>query len=136
MQFRHFLEQHGLTKLIFQTINQTLSERGLFLKAGTIVDARLIAAPTSTKNQSQSHDPEMHASKKGNQWYFGSKFHIGVDSETGLVHTLRVTAGHVREVTEAAHLLHGEERFVTGQRRPSRLGPAPRNVDGKSTGPV
>jgi len=114
LQFRHLLEQHGLCEQIFQTINQTLGERGLFLKAGTIVDASLIASPTSTKNQSQSRDLEMHSSKKGNQWYFGSKFHIGVDSETGLVHTLTVTSGHVSDVSEAANLLHGEEQFVHG----------------------
>lgn len=114
LQFRHLLEQHGLTEQIFQAINQTLSERGLFLKAGTIVDASLIAAPTSTKNKSQSRDPEMHSSKKGNQWFFGSKFHIGVDHKTGLVHTLKVTAGNVSDVAEAANLLHGEEQFVHG----------------------
>ena len=114
LQFRHLLEQHGLTEQIFHAINQALGERGLFLKAGTIVDASLIAAPTSTKNQSQARDPEMHASKKGNQWFFGSKFHIGVDSETGLVHTLKVTSGHVSDIVEAASLLHGEEQFVHG----------------------
>ncbi len=114
LQFRHLLERQGLTEQIFQAINQTLSERGLFLKAGTIVDASLIAAPTSTKNKSQSRDPEMHASKKGNQWFFGSKFHIGVDHKTGLVHTLKVTTGNVSDVAKAAHLLHGEEQFVHG----------------------
>ncbi|MEY3122476.1 MAG: hypothetical protein RI993_1301 [Pseudomonadota bacterium] len=114
LQFRHLLEKHGLMDHIFQVINQTLGERGLFLKAGTIVDASLIAAPTSTKNKSRSRDPEMHSSKKGNQWFFGSKFHIGVDHETGLVHTLKVTSGHVSEVAEAAALLHGEEQFVHG----------------------
>ncbi len=114
LQFRHLLEKHGLMDQIFQVINQTLGERGLFLKAGTIVDASLIAAPTSTKNKSRSRDPEMHSSKKGNQWFFGSKFHIGVDHETGLVHTLKVTSGHVSDVAEAAALLHGEEQFVHG----------------------
>ncbi len=114
LQFRHLLEKHGLTEQIFQVINQTLSERGLFLKAGTIVDASLIAAPTSTKNKSQSRDPEMHSSKKGNQWFFGSKLHIGVDHETGLVHTLKITSGHVSDIAEAAALLHGEEQFVHG----------------------
>ncbi len=114
LQFRHLLEEHGLTEQIFRVINQTLAERGLFLKAGSIVDASLIAAPTSTKNQSQARDPEMHSSKKGNQWFFGSKFHIGVDSETGLVHTLKVTSGHVSDIAEAASLLHGEEQFVHG----------------------
>ncbi len=114
LQFRHLLEQHGLTEQIFQAINQTLGERGLFLRAGTIVDASLIAAPTSTKNQDKARDPEMHSSKKGNQWFFGSKFHIGVDSETGLVHTLKVTSGNVSDIAEAASLLHGEEQFVHG----------------------
>lgn len=114
LQFRHLLEKHGLSEKIFLAINQALGERGLFLKAGTIVDASLIAAPTSTKNQSHSRDPEMHSSKKGNQWYFGSKFHIGVDQETGLVHTLKVTSGNVSDITEAASLLHGEELFVQG----------------------
>lgn len=114
LQFRHLLEQHGLTEDIFRAINQTLSDRGLFLKAGTIVDASLIASPTSTKNKSQSRDPEMHSSKKGNQWFFGSKFHIGIDHKTGLVHTLKVTAGNVSDVAEAASLLHGEEQFVHG----------------------
>jgi len=114
LQFRHWLEKHGLTEQIFRAINQTLGERGLFLKAGTIVDASLIAAPTSTKNQSKARDPEMQSSKKGNPWFFGSKFHIGVDHKTGLVHTLKVTAGNVSDVTEAANLLHGEEPFVQG----------------------
>ena len=114
LQFRHLLEAHGLTEQMFKVINQTLGERGLFLRAGTIVDASLIAAPTSTKNQSKARDPEMHSSKKGNQWFFGSKFHIGVDSETGLVHTLKVTSGHVSDIAEAASLLHGEEQFVHG----------------------
>lgn len=114
LQFRHLLETHGLTEQIFSAINQTLSERGLFLRAGTIVDASLIAAPTSTQNKSQSRDPEMHSSKKGKQWFFGSKFHIGIDHETGLVHTLKVTSGNVSDIVEAASLLHGEEQFVQG----------------------
>jgi IS5 family transposase len=114
LQFRHLLEEHELTEQIFNAINQTLSERGLFLKAGTIVDASLIAAPTSTKNQSKARDPEMHSSKKGNQWFFGSKFHIGVDHKTGLVHTLKVTSGHVSDIAEAANLLHGNEQFIHG----------------------
>jgi len=114
LQFRHLLEQHGLAEQIFQVINQTLGERGLSLKAGTIVDASLIAAPTSSKNQDKARDPEMHSSKKGNQWFFGSKFHIGVDSETGWMHTLKVTSGKVSDVAEAALLLHGEEQFVHG----------------------
>ena len=114
LQFHHLLEKHEITEQIFQAINQTLSERRLFLKAGTIVDASLIAAPTPTKNKSHSLDPEIHSSKKGNQWFFVSKFHIGVDHKTGLVHTLKVNAGNVSNVTEAANFLHGEEQFVHG----------------------
>ncbi|WP_240348188.1 IS5 family transposase [Methylomonas sp. EFPC1] len=114
LQFRHLLEEHGLMAQIFKVINQTLADRGLFLKAGTIVDASLIAAPISTKNQDKARDPEMHSSKKGNQWFFGSKFHIGVDRETGLVHTLKVTSGNVSDIAEAVSLLHGEEQFVHG----------------------
>ncbi|WP_150050599.1 IS5 family transposase [Methylomonas rhizoryzae] len=114
LQYRHLLEQHGLSEQIFEEINQTPGERGLFLRAGIDNRASLIAAPTSTKNQTKARDPEMHSSKKGNQWFFGSKFHIGVDSETGLVHTLKVTAGNVSDVAEAANLLHGEEHFVHG----------------------
>ena len=84
----------------------------LLLKTGTVVDATLIAAPTSTKNKSKERDPEMHSSKKGNQWYFGMKAHIGADAESGLVHTVRGTAGHVHDITEANSLLHGQEQTV------------------------
>ena len=96
------------------TVNELLTERGLLLKAGTAVDATLIAAPTSTKNKDRARDPEMHSSKKGNQWYFGMKAHIGVDAESGLVHTVRGTSGNVGDVTEGNSLLHGEESVVYG----------------------
>ena len=114
MRFRHRLEKHKLAEQILETVNQLLTERGLLLKAGTAVDATLIAAPTSTKNKEKKRDPEMHSSKKGNQWYFGMKDHIGVDAESGLVHTVRDTSGHVSDIAEAHSLLHGEENVAFG----------------------
>ena len=89
LRFRHLLEKHKLAALILKAVNDLLHSKGLLLKAGTVVDATLIAAPSSTKNKSGERDPEMHQSKKGNQWYFGMKAHIGVDAESGLVHTVR-----------------------------------------------
>ena len=94
LRFRHRLEKHNLAQLILCVVNELLTQRGLLIKAGTAVDATLIAAPTSTKNKDRKRDPEMHSSKKGNQWYFGMKAHIGVDAESGLVHTVRGTSGH------------------------------------------
>lgn len=113
-KFRHRLEQHDLTRVIFETINGQLSANGLFLKEGTIVDATLIAAPPSTKNRDKARDPEMHQSKKGNQWHFGLKAHIGADLGSGLVHTMVATAGNVSDITQAHALLHGEERAALG----------------------
>ena len=109
LRFRHRLEKHKLAERILVTVNELLIERDLLLKAGTAVDATLIAAPTSTKNKDHSRDPEMHASKKGNQRYFGMKAHIGIDTESGLVHTVRGASGHVSDIAEANSLLHGEE---------------------------
>lgn len=114
LRFRHRLEKYKLAEQILLTVNELLSERGLLLKAGTAVDATLIAAPTSTKNKGKTRDPEMHSSKKGNQWYFGMKAHIGVDAESGLVHTVRATSGHVGDVTQGNSLLHGEESVAFG----------------------
>ena len=114
LRFRHRMEKHKLAERILVTVNELLIERGLLLKAGTAVDATLIAAPTSTKNKDRSRDPEMHSSKKGNQWYFGMKAHIGVDAESGLVHTVRGTSGHVSDIAEANSLLHGEESIAFG----------------------
>ncbi|CUB08211.1 Transposase DDE domain [Tepidiphilus thermophilus] len=93
-------------------VHNLLTERGLMLKSGTIVDATLIAAPSSTKNARRERDPEMHQTKKGNQWYFGMKAHVGVDAETGLVHTVVATAANVSDVTQAHRLLHGQETDV------------------------
>lgn len=114
LKFRHLLEAHQLTTAIFSVINAHLAEQGLFMRAGTIVDATLIAAPPSTKNRDGKRDDEMHQSKKGNQWHFGMKAHIGVDANSGLVHTVVGTAGNVSDITQAQALLHGEETDVFG----------------------
>ncbi|WP_374590202.1 IS5 family transposase [Aquabacterium sp.] len=114
LRFRRVLEKHKLAPKILGVVNELLSRKGLLLRAGTVVDATLIAAPSSTKNQSGERDPEMKQSQKGQQWYFGMKAHIGVDAESGLVHTVRGTAGSVNDVVEANSLLHGEETQAFG----------------------
>jgi len=114
LRFRHRLEKHKLSEQILQTVNDLLTERGLLLKVGTAIDATLIAAPTSTKNKDKARDPEMHSSKKGNQWYFGMKAHIGVDADSGLVHGVRGTSGHVSDIAEGNSLLHGQEKLGFG----------------------
>ena len=114
LRFRHRLEKHKLAEKILAVVNELLVQKGLLLKAGTAVDATIIAAPSSTKNKDKKRDPEMHSSKKGNQWHFGMKAHIGVDSESGLVHTVRGTAAHVSDVTEGNSLLHGQEEEAYG----------------------
>jgi len=112
LRFRHLLEAHNLNLQILATVNATLAAKGLLLKSGTVVDATLIAAPSSTKNSSGERDPEMHQTKKGNQWHFGMKAHIGVDADSGLVHTVVGTAANVNDVTQAHALVHGEETDV------------------------
>ena len=112
LRFRHLLEEQGLSQQIMDTINATLATKGLMLKTGTVVDATLIAAPSSTKNSSGERDPEMHQAKKGNQWHFGMKAHIGVDADSGLVHTVIGTAANVNDVTQGHGLLHGAETVV------------------------
>jgi IS5 family transposase len=112
LRFRHMLEAHGLGQQILATVNAKLIDRGLMLKTGTVVDATLIAAPSSTKNDAGERDPEMHQTKKGNQWHFGMKAHIGVDAQSGLVHTVTTTAANAHDVTQAHALLHGEEEVV------------------------
>jgi IS5 family transposase len=114
LRFRHLLEKHKLAQQILATVNDVLTQRGLLLKIGTVVDATLIAAPTSTKNKDKARDPDMHSSKKGNQWYFGMKAHIGVDADSGLVHSVRGTSGHISDIAEANTLLHGEETMAFG----------------------
>ena len=114
LRFRHRLEKHKLAEQMLSVVNDILTERGLLLKAGTVVDATLIAAPSSTKNKDRARDPDMHSSKKGEQMYFGMKAHIGADAESGLVHTVRGTSGNVSDVTEGNSLLHGQERVGFG----------------------
>ena len=114
LRFRHRLEKHKLAEQILLTVNELLTQRGLLLKVGTAVDATLIPAPCSTKNKDKARDPEMHSSKKGNQWYFGMKAHIGVDADSGLVHTVRGTSGHVSDISEGNTLLHGQESIAFG----------------------
>ena len=112
LKFRRLLETHDLCQGLFAAINADLAARGLLLREGTLVDATLIAAPSSTKNQKKERDPEMHQTRKGQQWYFGMKAHIGADRDRKLVHTVVVTAANVADVTKTAELLHGGERQV------------------------
>ena len=113
LRFRHLLEQHGLTLAIFEEVQNLLEERRLLLRSGTIVDATIIAAPSSTKNAAAARDPEMKQTRKGRNWYFGMKLHIGADRR-GLVHTVRATDGSVADITQLPELLHGEERELFG----------------------
>lgn len=112
LRFRHLLEAHDLGAQILEAINAGLQRQGLLLKTGTVVDATLIAAPSSTKNAKGERDPEMHQTQKGNQWHFGMKAHIGVDADSGLVHTVVGTSANAHDVTQASALLHGEETDV------------------------
>ena len=112
LAFRHLLEKHDLGKQIFEMVKTHLKANGMAMKQGTIIDATLIAAPSSTKNDKGERDPEMHQTKKGNQWYFGMKVHIGVDKDNGLIHSIATTAANVHDLTPAAELLHGQETVV------------------------
>ena len=114
LRFRHLLETHKLAGPMLAAVNDVLRDKGLMLRIGTVVDATLISAPSSTKNDSGQRDPEMHQTKKGNQWYFGMKAHIGVDAQSGLVHTVKGTAANVNDVIEANGLLHGHETNAFG----------------------
>ena len=109
MGFRHLLEANDLTKAMLVEVNAMLLERGLLMTQGTLVDATLIAAPSSTKNREHERDPEMHQTKKGNEWHFGMKAHIGVDRDSGLVHTVVSTAANVSDISQTPVLLHGQE---------------------------
>lgn len=113
-KFRHLLEEHRLGGEILETVNLYLQQRGVRISTGTIVDATIINAPSSTKNQQQERDPEMHQTRKGKQWYYGMKAHVGVDSKTKMVHTVVATAAHVADSTVLPELLHGEETRVWG----------------------
>ncbi|MEA0849837.1 IS5-like element IS1646 family transposase [Xanthomonas campestris] len=114
LNFRRLLETHGLAARMLEAVNAHLARKGQSLRSGTIVDATLIAAPSSTKNADHARDPEMHQTKKGNQWYFGMKAHIGVDEFSGLVHHVHCTAANVADVTVTHTLLHGKEDSVFG----------------------
>src|ERR1700752_3721132 len=113
LRFRHLLEQHDLTSAIFDAIGGLLEARGLLLRAGTIVDATIIAAPSSNKNASATRDPEMKQTRKGRNWHFGMKLHIGADKR-GIVHTVRATDAAAADITQLPDLLHGQEREVFG----------------------
>lgn len=114
LKFRRLLEAHELTRKVFEVIKAHLAQKGLMMREGTIVDATLIAAPPSTKNRTKARDPDMHQTKKGNQWHFGMKAHIGVDAESGLVHSVVGTAANESDVSQTHALLHGEETEVFG----------------------
>ena len=114
LRFRHFLEAHQLAIQMLASVNAKLIDRGLMLKTGTVIDATLIAAPTSTKNSTGERDAEMHQTKKGNQWHFGMKAHIGADADSGLVHAVEGTAANAHDITKAVDLLHGQETDVFG----------------------
>ena len=133
LNFRHLLERHNLGKKLFDEVNRHLRSEGLALREGSIVDATIISAPTSTKNKSGKRDPEMHQVKKGNEWHFGMKMHIGVDEALGLIHSVSTTAANAHDITQADQLLHGEEQRVWGdagyqgiEKRPEHEG---RDVD-------
>jgi len=134
-RFRNLLTEHDLQKKIFDEIVKLLTDRGLILKKGTIVDSTFIEAPSSTKNQKKERDPEAHSSKKGNTWHFGYKAHIGVDRESGLVHHVDTTAANDHDVTAVSRLMHGEEDtlhgdsgYIGAQKRPEAI---TRNKKGK-----
>jgi IS5 family transposase len=114
LKFRRLLQDNDLTRALFDEINAHLTYQGLLMRDGTIVDATIIAAPSSTKNEGKTRDPDMHQTKKGNQWFFGMKAHIGVDAESGIVHSVVATAANVGDITQAGALLHGEEEVAFG----------------------
>ncbi len=112
LKFRHLLERHGLARRIFEEVSNWLTEAGVLVKEGTLMDATIIEAPSSTKNKTGERDPEMHQTKKGKQWHFGMKAHIGVDAKTGLTHSFTTTAANEHDLNQAGNLLHGEEAFI------------------------
>ena len=112
LNFRHLLERHGLSKAIFAEVNAHLSDKGITLRSGTLVDATIIDAPSSTKNKAGARDPEMSSTKKGNDWYFGMKAHIGVDADSGVTHSLDTSTAKLHDSQVWDDLLHGEETSV------------------------
>jgi IS5 family transposase len=129
LNFRHLLEKHGLGETLFEEINAHLASQGHWLKTGTIVDASILTAPSSTKNAKGERDPEMRQTKKGNQWYFGMKAHIGVDAQSGLVHSLETTPANESDVVTAHALLHGGEERVWGDAGYQGVGKREENRD-------
>ena len=129
LHFRHWLERHDLAKALFAEIGTVLAERGLLMRQGTIVDATIIAAPPSTKNKSKARDPEMHQTKKGNQWHFGMKAHIRVDVASGVVHTVTGTAANEADINQTAALLHGQEEAVFADAGYTGADKRPEHVD-------
>lgn len=130
LNFRRFLEQHKLPQRFFELINKILENKGLLMKSGTIVDATIIDAPSSTKNKLKQRDPEMRQTKKGNRWYFGMKAHIGT-SKRGIIHSLTTTSANVHDSVEFENLLHGEEEVVYGD---SAYANAPRREEFEAAG--
>jgi IS5 family transposase len=114
LKFRHLLEEHQIGKKMFDAINGFLEKNGCMMRGGTIVDATILSAPSSTKNETGKRDPEMHSTKKGNQWYFGMKAHIGVDAGSGYTHTVKVTAANEHDVTQASELIREDDEVVYG----------------------
>ena len=133
-KFRHLLEEHNLGEEILGTVNLHLQAKGVRITTGTIVDATLIHAPSSTKNREQRRDPEMHQAKKGKNWYFGMKAHVGVDSKSKIIHTAVATAANVSDVARLPDLLHGEETRGVERRSVSGANRGDPRVRARSTG--
>jgi transposase, IS5 family len=130
LNFRHLLERHGLTEAIFAEVNGHLADKGITLRSGTLVDATIIDAPSSTKNKAGTRDPEMSSTKKGNDWFFGMKAHVGVDADSGMVHSLETSTAKVHDSQVWDPLLHGEEAsvwadkgYVSAEREAAFAGP-------------
>jgi IS5 family transposase len=129
LNFRHLLERHGLTEAIFADVNAHLADKGITLRSGRLVDASIIDAPSSTKNQARARDPEMSSTKKGNDWYFGMKAHVGVDVDSGTVHSLEATTAKVHDSRVWDELLHGGEKSVWHPSQGRQKAPKP--ADGR-----
>ena len=114
LAFPHVVEQHQLAEEIFKTVEQYLEEKGLLLREGMVVDATIIYAPTSTKNEKREREPQVHQTRQGNQWFFGMEVQIGVDKDSGLIHSVATTSAHVSDGGVAAKLLYGEEKVIYG----------------------
>ncbi len=114
LAFHHFIERHQLAEEIFKAVERYLREKSLLLREGTVVDATIIHTPTSTKNEKREREPEMHQTRQGNQWFFGMKVYLGVDKDSGLIHSVVTTVAHVSDGVVAAELLHGEEKVLYG----------------------